>query len=233
MDEKTQPHPTGQHDQPRTVGEQISHQGDAQGQRRNYFERFLVFFVRLLRGDLYEDELYDIWKLRAKSIKTIIQMFIGIALAVLILIEFIHYVADPIPLPLLTAQTLGIVGTALAVSTAFELAYTLFTPGPDEAVDPLLTGLAAFILLVVSGITTITLDNASGVALLVLVLIVLFILRYFFIEEKGLRHLLDGKATDAQQSSASARSREGQAQQSSGGSGTNDASSPPSHPTQV
>ena len=43
---------------------------------------------------------------------------------------------------------------------------------------------AAVILLVISNVTTITFDNASGVVLLVLALIVLFILKEFFIDNK-------------------------------------------------
>ena len=105
---------------------------------------------------------------------------------------------------MVTVQTLGTVGVALEISTVFELAYTLFTDGPDEAVEPLITGLAAVILVVISKINAISFDIAGGVALLVIALILLFILRYFFIEERGLKSIYKGKHVDTRQRTASA-----------------------------
>jgi hypothetical protein len=39
-----------------------------------------------------------------------------------------------------------LIADALAASTVIELAYTLFTPGPDEALDPVLLAVAAALL---------------------------------------------------------------------------------------
>jgi hypothetical protein len=45
---------------------------------------------------------------------------------------------------------LKLIGYALVLSAAVELAYMLYTDGPDEALNPLLVGLAAAALLVLS-----------------------------------------------------------------------------------
>ncbi|MGE3911063.1 MAG: hypothetical protein AB7K36_17020 [Chloroflexota bacterium] len=41
---------------------------------------------------------------------------------------------------------LDIVGMGLILSTVFEISYMLFTPGPDEAIDPMITGIAAVLV---------------------------------------------------------------------------------------
>jgi hypothetical protein len=240
MAENTEPQLTGQHDQQLSTGQQTSHPGGLQSKQQavpnssktqstNQQPGFLERFPKL--------ELYDKYKPYAKNIKIILQMFVGGILAVLIIFKVLYDIAVaegvPIHIPLLEAHPLEIVGVALAFSSAFELAYALFTPGPDEAVDPLIMGLAAVILLVISNITSITLANASGVALLVLALIVLFILRYFFIEEKGWMHVLRGGAADKQLPTVSTSSSNGLSQKSLESDGTKDASSTPSYPTEV
>ena len=54
-------------------------------------------------------------------------------------------------------------------------------------------GLAAAILLVISGISIIDLTSAGGIALLVAALAGLFTVKYFFILEKGWKYILRGK----------------------------------------
>ena len=51
------------------------------------------------------------------------------------------------------------------VSTGVDLAYMLFTPGPDEALDPVMTGLAAAILLGVGQLDFSKIQVGQGVAL--------------------------------------------------------------------
>jgi hypothetical protein len=46
--------------------------------------------------------------------------------------------------------SIGVITAALSAAGAVELAYTLYTPGPDEALDPLMLGLSAGILLVIT-----------------------------------------------------------------------------------
>lgn len=145
-------------------------------------------------------DLYGTIKPLAENIKTVFQMVIGLSIVAVISIKLILFLFNPIPFSLLATQTLEFIGAALVVSTGFELAYTLFTDGPDEAVEPLITGLAAVILVVISPITTITSDVAGGVSLLVLALILLFILRYLFIKGHGLKSIYYGNNADENQS---------------------------------
>jgi hypothetical protein len=123
-------------------------------------------------------------------------MFVGAILTVFI----IGYIAFYTYAFLITGKSqnllseisiLTIVGVALAISTAFELAYTLFTAGPDEAVNPVITGVAAGILLLIS--PNLGFSGAGAVAVLTLALVVIFILKGFFIENKKWIDRLVGK----------------------------------------
>lgn len=50
----------------------------------------------------------------------------------------------------LTAEVFAITAVGLAAAAALELAYTLYTPGPDEAIDPLLLGVSSTFLFLAS-----------------------------------------------------------------------------------
>ena len=50
----------------------------------------------------------------------------------------------------LAMGSVQIIPGALAVADGVELAYTLYTPGPDEALDPLMLGLSSGLLLLVT-----------------------------------------------------------------------------------
>ena len=78
--------------------------------------------------------------------------------------------------------TLDMVGQALAYSAGIELAYTLFTPGPDEALDPVMMGLAAAILLGVSQIEKLTVPGGVSAMLYCIALAGLFAIRKWLIE---------------------------------------------------
>ncbi|MGO9790913.1 MAG: hypothetical protein ACLP8S_15875 [Solirubrobacteraceae bacterium] len=58
-----------------------------------------------------------------------------------------------------------------------ELTYTLFTPGPDEALDPLMLGLAATLLLLLGHLTNVDFGEAAALLALGLLLAVLFATR--------------------------------------------------------
>jgi hypothetical protein len=131
--------------------------------------------------------LYDIMEPYAEAVKIVLQMFIGTGLAVLISLKLLNHLGIGFAVPFLTEQvysrpTLDIVGLSLGYSSALELAYALFTEGPDEAVEPLIMGLAAALLVVVSEIPPIDLIRSIGVALLVTALAGLFLIRRFFIQ---------------------------------------------------
>lgn len=76
----------------------------------------------------------------------------------------------------LKIRTLVYVASALAVSCGIQLAYMLITDGPDEAVDPLMLGIASTILLIISDSSAKdwTSDRSFAVVMLVVCLPVLF-----------------------------------------------------------
>ncbi|WP_165190108.1 hypothetical protein [Caulobacter soli] len=80
---------------------------------------------------------------------------------------------------LVETSPLKIVGEALAFSAAIELAYMLFTPKPDEAVQPLILGVAAAALIAASQ-ETVDIRGAATVAVLSLVIGLLFLIRQYF-----------------------------------------------------
>lgn len=86
----------------------------------------------------------------------------------------LHHPAD--------SSVVHLIAYALAIAAAIELAYTLFTPGPDEALDPLMLGLSAGILLLLSQTGISVGIQYAGVIIGVLALGGLFLIR---------RHLLD------------------------------------------
>ncbi len=123
-------------------------------------------------------------------------MLVGVILTVVIIVYIAIYAIEFIiphksQNPLTDVSILTIVGVALAISTAFELAYTLFTDGPDEAVNPVITGIAAGILLLIS--PRLDFNGAGAIAVLIFALVVLFILKEFFIEKKNWIDRLVGK----------------------------------------
>lgn len=97
-------------------------------------------------------------------------------------IEQIGYIIDIFKLAKLTV--LDIVAKALGYATAVELAYTLFTPGPDEAINPLITGVATVVLLGLGHVDKLDLNQAIAAVLYVLTIAGLFIIRRRFIEKE-------------------------------------------------
>lgn len=101
----------------------------------------------------------------AKKIKTYLQYVIGTYLFIVIGIkayyfifpyrnellnnEYCTYIVHFI-LHTLNTKFLNIVSQSILVSAGIELAYMLFTPGPDEAIEPLLLGIAGTALLTIS-----------------------------------------------------------------------------------
>ena len=97
-------------------------------------------------------DLYSKYEPLAQNIKVTAQMWIGafivISLVMKVIVEFLG-------LPdwgILEKKPLEIIAFWLAISAGFELAYMLYTKGPDEAVQPLMLGLTSATLLVVSGV---------------------------------------------------------------------------------
>jgi hypothetical protein len=64
-----------------------------------------------------------------------------------------------------------------------ELAYTLFTDGPDEALDPLMLGVSAALLIQLGGLTLeVPFQQAAGLLVLGVLLAVLFATRLMLAE---------------------------------------------------
>src|SRR5579862_7101183 len=88
-------------------------------------------------------------------IKAVVQMVIGVGtvIAVAVLVWFPNLRSGGI-----AELALRTVASGLALAAVVELTYTLFTEGPDEALDPLILGLSSFILLKLS-------DPATGLSI--------------------------------------------------------------------
>ena len=150
----------------------------------------------------------DTTKKVAENIKLFFQKSIGVVIVFLILIKLAYQLIGiypniefPLWLPfrledftaicdplkdIFTLPPLVIVGNALLYSAAFELAYMLFTPGPDEAVEPLILGTAASILLKISETHSgkASESNLTEIVIYLVILAGLFVLKEIFIEQR-------------------------------------------------
>jgi hypothetical protein len=99
--------------------------------------------------------LYECLKEPAQGVKVLLQMIVGttgsIIVLVVVLRDIIHGGMSATDV---AHHVLAIIAASLAVAASLELAYTLFTPGPDEAVDPLMLSLSAVFLYLVSNSKT-------------------------------------------------------------------------------
>jgi transcriptional regulator with XRE-family HTH domain len=126
-------------------------------------------------------DLYNKVQPRAELFKGVIQIAIGIA----VIIIFSHqFFSRGHKQPDIALSALGLVGYGLAVSAAVELAYTFFTKGPDEALDPLILGVSSFTLIALSEIDPPKLNttDAIPISLLALAIVLLFLARRFLLE---------------------------------------------------
>lgn len=126
-------------------------------------------------------DLYDAVGGKAQQIKALLQMAIGVgtAIAVLALAWFPRGGNEGI-----ADFALRFAGVGLALAAVVELMYTFFTDGPDEALDPLILGLSAFVLIKISDPKTgLTVNNGGTVILFIVALAALFVMREQFIEK--------------------------------------------------
>jgi predicted SnoaL-like aldol condensation-catalyzing enzyme len=75
------------------------------------------------------------------------------------------------------------IGVSLAIAAGVELAYTLFTHGPDEALDPLMLGLSAAIILQLAKIEELNLKQAASAVVYVIALGITFAIREYLAKE--------------------------------------------------
>jgi hypothetical protein len=151
---------------------------------------FLVSAQALKRGvpiqDWGDTSVYGKVHGYAHLVKAILQMFIGVISVAVVGWKFLH-AAPPLQArpgeETATSLLLDGIGVGLAAAAVVELAYTLFTEGPDEALDPLMLGLSAAILIQLGGLNLqVSLDQAAGLLALGVLLAVLFATRLMLAE---------------------------------------------------
>ena len=130
------------------------------------------------------DHLYAWIAPKAKLLKAVVQMLIGV-LAVTRLGSYMwHGHAWWGPRFTRADDSLALIGRALAAATVVELAYTLFTDGPDEVLDPLMLGISAFLIIELGKPgTRIAWGTGLGLLLTAITLGLLFAIRQRFIED--------------------------------------------------
>lgn len=122
----------------------------------------------------------------AYSIKVLLQMLVGLGALVDIGGHVAHSVANQAgsaPLAPSAGISVQVIAYALAVAAAIELAYTLFTPGPDEALDPLMLGLSSGILLLITSDGFSITSKYLGILIGVFALGALFLVRKYLLQE--------------------------------------------------
>jgi hypothetical protein len=159
-----------------------------------------------------DEAIYHAAEPRAAGVRVVLQMLIGVSLVVLIVASAILAIYNVIYAPkqadtdwlarlntILSADIkspkdyfdvarrdlLSVIGYGLVMSAGIDLAYMLFTPDLDEAVNPLIVALSAGSIIILSQ-DKITENWFAPLALIVMVvsIAVLFWVRKIFIEKK-------------------------------------------------
>jgi len=139
---------------------------------------------RKKKGDLRDGPaqyLYDRMKGWAEGAKVFLQMILGAAAVIIVLAVLINDVDHGKSAGGIERQVFVIIAAVLAGAAALELAYTLFTPSADELIDPLMLGVSAALLYLVSNLTQLTWQAGVAVVLFTTALAVLFRVRASFI----------------------------------------------------
>lgn len=151
--------------------------------------RGLALHAFLRDGDL----LYYKFEHPAKIIKSLVQMAIGLWALYELLRQFFWSQSHPSCAPVghsgfcyglpQSADILNLTGDALAAAAAVELVYTLFTRGPDEAIDPLMLGLSAAALLSLGSVAGFNVRDGVTLLLYAVALGVLFLIKKYLAEK--------------------------------------------------
>jgi hypothetical protein len=120
---------------------------------------------------------------RAQDIKALIQMIIGAFAAIFILTMTLYLIVRRQPGVIIQQHIFTAIGVALAAGAGIELAYTLFTHGPDEALDPLMLGLSATIVLQLAKVSGFDLKQAISTIVYVAALAGTFATRKYLAED--------------------------------------------------
>jgi hypothetical protein len=125
--------------------------------------------------------VYSAVEYHARNVKAVLQMIIGV---VAVCVVGWHFLEVPIQnTHQATSLLIDGIGVGLAAAAVLELAYTLFTSGPDEALDPLMLAVAAALLIQLAGLEgTPSLGKATALLLQGLLLAALFATRLMLAE---------------------------------------------------
>ncbi|MEV0006319.1 hypothetical protein AB0H28_29120 [Micromonospora sp. NPDC050980] len=114
----------------------------------------------------------------ARFFKALLQMAVGTVGALIVIvrvgIDALHRNLDAAQV---TSHLFINIGLTLGVAAAVELAYTLFTHGADEAVDPVMLGIAAALLLQLGQVGVFDLKQGFSALLFVTALGAMFVVR--------------------------------------------------------
>lgn len=116
----------------------------------------------------------------ARYFKSVLQMIIGFVAALVVLFQLVEGLRKGYEFDRVQEETLGAIGLALALAAAVELAYTLFTHGPDEALDPVMLALASVLILQLGKVAEFQWTQAVAAALYVAALSALFVVKEYF-----------------------------------------------------
>jgi len=131
--------------------------------------------------------LYENLREPAQGVKVLLQMVVGVAGAAVVIVVVLADIHGHRSAIFIEQHSLSIIAFSLAVAASLELAYTLFTPGPDEAIDPLLLGISAVFLYLVSKQDALTWTAGISVVLFAATLTILFWVRQHFIDDSDIR----------------------------------------------
>jgi hypothetical protein len=131
--------------------------------------------------------LYEHLTEPAQGVKVLLQMIVGVAGSVIVIAAVLEDIHGGRTATYMEKHALVIIAASLAVAASLELAYSLFTPGPDEAIDPLMLGISAVFLYLVSGLENLTWTAGISVVLFASTLAVLFWVRQRFIDDSDVR----------------------------------------------
>jgi hypothetical protein len=116
--------------------------------------------------------------------KAIIQMIVGAVAAAMTIARALIALGDHESLQVIQETVLGTIGVGLAVAAAIELAYTLFTHGPDEALDPVMLAVSAALILQLGKVDKFQWQDALAALLYIGVLGGLFAVRKYLADKE-------------------------------------------------
>lgn len=131
--------------------------------------------------------LYGHLKEPAQGVKVLLQMIVGVIGSVAVILAVLSDIYGDKSPKIIEQHVLVIIAVSLAVAASLELAYTLFTPGPDEAIDPLMLGLSAVFLYTVSKQEDLTWTAGLAASLFAVTLAILFWIRQRFINDSDVK----------------------------------------------